>query len=105
MELFKNLIYEYKKGMRDLALYTCSVEDTDMYRGFLEITKTPYHIEELGNNKINIFMGNPKCLDILSKFSHNDLSKITPEEDFILGIMLGYSREEQYTRILSRCAA
>lgn len=102
MELFKNLIYECKKGMRDLALYTCSVDDVDMYRGFLEITKTPYHIEELENNKINIFMGNPKCLEILSKFSNNDLSKITPEEDFILGIMLGYSREEQYSRILSR---
>ncbi len=102
MELFKNLIYEYKKGMRDLALYTCAEGDKQDYKNLLELTKTPYCIYELENCKVNIFLGNPKCLEILSKFSNTNLSKITPEEDFILGIMLGYSREEQYSRILGR---
>lgn len=102
MELFKNLIYEYKKGVRDLALYTCKVEQSKKYITILKLTKTPYKIQKLPQNKCNIFFGNEKCLDILNTFSSQTLDKITPQEDFILGIMLGYSRNEQYTRFLNK---
>lgn len=102
MELFKNLIYEYKKGVRDMALYTCRTSDFEKYRKVLNLTKTPYHSEHIGQKKCNIYFGNLKCLNILKNFSSTDLNKITPEEDFILGIMLGYSREEQYSRLLKR---
>lgn len=102
MELFKNLIYEYQKGMRDLALYTCHSEGVKKYLKFLELTKTPYKIFNLPPNKCNIFFGNEKCLNILTNFSSTNLNKLTPQEDFILGIMLGYSRNEQYTRFLSK---
>ncbi len=102
MELFKNLIYEYKKGMRDLALYTCEVEQIEKYKAILNLTKTPFTIQKLPQNKCNIFLGNQKCLEILNTFSSKNLDKITPQEDFILGIMLGYSRNEQYTRLLSK---
>ena len=29
-------------------------------------------------------------------------NELTPEQDFMLGIMLGYSREQQYTRYLKQ---
>lgn len=102
MELFKNLIYEYKKGVRDMILYTCKTSDFEKYREIMNLTKIPYHTEHIGQNKCNIYFGNPKCLNILKNFSSTDLNKITPEEDFILGIMLGYSRKEQYSRVLKR---
>lgn len=104
MELFRNLIYEYKKGMRDLALYTCSDEEIEKYINILNLTQTPFKIQKLPQNKCNIFFGNKKCLDILNKFSSTNLNEIMPYEDFILGIMLGYSRNEQYTRLLSKTA-
>ena len=56
----------------------------------------------LPKNKSNLFFGNPFCLEIVRRFSNKELSKLSPYEDFILGIMLGYSRNEQYHRVLSR---
>lgn len=105
MELFKNLIYEYKKGMRDLSLQTCEKKDLEQYTELLDRLATSYLAVELGNNKVNLFFGKPECLDILKRFSDFELNKITPQEDFILGIMLGYSRDEQYNRILSKLRA
>lgn len=102
MELFSNLVYEYKKGMRDLALYTCKKEDREKFTQYLEKTDTDFLILKVGDGKINIFFGCPECLDILNNFSDTELDKLTPQEDFILGIMLGYSRREQYSRILSK---
>lgn len=42
MELFKNLIYEYKKGMRDLALYTCESDLVEEFIVILEKMKIQY---------------------------------------------------------------
>lgn len=102
MELFKNMLYEYQKGMRDLSLYTCKIKELKSFTETLEKYNIPYTVIDLGSNKANIFFGNKQCLNILQKFSSQELNKITPHEDFILGIMLGYSRNEQYNRILSK---
>lgn len=101
MELFTNLIYECKKGMRDLALYTCHMDDVEKYTNMLTRTQMEYSVIDIGKGKINIFFGKSECLEILANFSNIDLNKLTSHEDFILGIMLGYSREEQYSRLLS----
>lgn len=102
MELFKNLIYEYKKGMRDLSLHTCLKSNINKYTQHLDKLKIQYLITNPSDEKVNIFFGNPACLEILTKFSNKQLEKLTPYEDFTLGIMLGYSRNEQYNRILSK---
>ncbi|MBD5402401.1 DUF2023 family protein [bacterium] len=102
MELFSNLIYEFKKGMRDLSLYTCNKVDLHKFVQHLDKTGTKYVLRDIGKDKVNIFFGDVNCLNILNKFSSSDLNELTPYEDFILGIMLGYSRAEQYGRILSR---
>ncbi len=102
MELFKNMLYEYQKGMRDLSLYTCKIKELKSFTETLEKYNIPYSVIDLGADKANIFFGNKQCLNILQKFSSQELNKITPHEDFILGIMLGYSRNEQYNRILSK---
>ncbi len=102
MELFKNMIYEYKKGMRDLVLHTCDKKSLKECLLLLEKLKIKHCITELSKDKVNLFFGNPSCLEIIAKFSNTELNKITPQEDFILGIMLGYSREEQYNRILAK---
>lgn len=100
MELFNNLIYEHKKGMRDLAMYTCTREDYPKYAEQLLKNNVEYIIKEIGKEKINIFFGKLECLVILKQFSSEKLNEISKYEDFILGIMLGYSRNEQYKRLL-----
>ncbi len=47
-----------------------------------------------------MFFGAPECLEIVRRIGKFDLSRYTPEEDFILGIMLGYGRRQQCTRYL-----
>lgn len=100
MELFKNLIYEYKKGARDLALITCKSAELKAYKVILTNLNIKYFIVNLGSGKHNLFFGNPSCIEIINNFSSFELNKLTNEEDFILGIMLGYSRNEQYSRLL-----
>lgn len=102
MELFKHLIYEYKKGSRDLALYTCETCYKDTMTEVLQKMKIQYHITNIDNGKINIYFGSNPCLKIIRGFSSKNLDKLTPYEDFILGIMLGYSRNEQYNRLLNK---
>lgn len=102
MELFSNLIYEYKKGMRDLAMYTCKKEDYYLYVEHLHKNKIEFVMNDIGNNKVNLFFGNPDCLKILNQFSSDKLDELNANEDFILGIMLGYSRNEQYERLLKK---
>lgn len=102
MELFKHLIYEYKKGSKDLALYTCEKTDLENFTEILRKMKIQYHLINIGTGKTNIFFGSTPCLKIIRGFSNKSLDKLTPYEDFILGIMLGYSRNEQYNRLLSR---
>lgn len=102
MELFSNLIYEYKKGMRDMAMYSCQKDDCLMYTKHLVNNDVEFISIDAGGNKINLFFGNPDCLELFKQFSSEKLNELTDYEDFILGIMLGYSRDEQYKRLLGR---
>ena len=55
MELFSNLIYEYKKGMRDLAMYTCKKEDYFLYVEHLHKNKIEFVMNDIGMNHMNDF--------------------------------------------------
>ncbi|MBP7212021.1 DUF2023 family protein [bacterium] len=105
MNLFYHLIYEYQKELRDLILYTCSNELAERMKINLEKQGIKYLIYPVTKEKINIFFGAPECLQIVKNFSSSNLSKLTPAEDFILGIMLGYGKAQQYERYLTRIKA
>lgn len=102
MELFSNLVYEYKKGVRDLILFTCTKSQAVECLNYLNKLNIKYLAVTVGEGKINLFFGNDKCLQILKGFSSLNLDEISAHEDFILGIMLGYSRVEQYSRLLAK---
>ncbi|MFP4053733.1 MAG: DUF2023 family protein, partial [Phycisphaerae bacterium] len=48
----------------------------------------------------NVFFGADDCVAVLRAFGKASLSDYTPEEDFILGTMLGYGRLEQCVRYI-----
>jgi hypothetical protein len=61
-----------------------------------------YFTQEVNERKVNVFFGDKNCVRIVESFGHKSLSKYSEEEDFILGIMLGYDRAQQCERYLKR---
>jgi hypothetical protein len=102
MQVFYHLIYEYQKGLRDLCLFTCSNDNLEKIEKALNQQNIKSLICPIRNNKINVFFGMPECLEIIKQFSCEELDKISVEEDFILGMMLGYAKHQQYERFLTR---
>ena len=104
MQVFYHLVYEYQKGLRDLCLFTCQNEHLGKIEKTLERQNIKCLIYPVENNKINVFFGMDTCLNIVKQFSYEELNKLSVEEDFILGMMLGYGKVQQYERFLVRKA-
>jgi hypothetical protein len=100
MEVFLHHLYEYKKGLRNLVLHTCCRDIGYDIICKLEHHNIEYLIYPLGKKRINVFFGNADCLEIVRRIGKLSLSRYTAEEDFILGVMLGYDRCQQYERYL-----
>lgn len=99
MRVFYHLIYEYKKGVRDMMLYTLPSSSEKEVITRLENNAISYMIQKLDNGNINVFFGKKECLTVANKICKNrPLNRLNPEEDFILGILLGYSIHEQCCR-------
>lgn len=101
VHVFLHLLYEYKKGLRDLALYTFSNSLKKFIEMKLNKLEIPYIMQSLDNAKSNVFFGAEACIRVVASFGDKRLNAYTAEEDFILGIMLGYNRTEQCKRYLS----
>ena len=98
MEVFRHHIYEFKKGLRNLILHTAPVGDVAEIVRALESQGIAYKLSYLHNGHVNVFFGHPDCIAVLDIFGDKSLSDYTREEDFILGVMLGYGRLEQCRR-------
>lgn len=102
MKVLIHHIYEYQKGLRSLVLHTIGTEYGNEAVNKLTASKIDYVIHELDSHKMNIFFGAAECVEIIRSFGKKKLNEFTDEEDFLLGIMLGYSRLEQCRRYLKR---
>lgn len=100
--VFFHHIYEYKKGLRNLILHTTHRKNESKIRKKLAQHQIAYVIYPLGQEKINVFFGEQICIDVIKRIGKDCLTGYTPEEDFILGIMLGYDRRKQCERYLQR---
>ena len=103
MQVFYHLIYEYKKGVRNMMLCTMPSDLEEKIKNKLEKNSIAYMIQRLKNGNINVFFGKEECVVVAGKICRNrPLSLLTPEEDFILGTLLGYSLSEQCQRYCKR---
>ena len=102
IRIFLNHIYEFKKGIRNMVLYTINKK----YEGFavrrLEKQNICFLKQEVNAHKINLSFGKKECLDAVKFMLNRPLNLLTPEEDFILGAMLGYDICRQCERYCSR---
>ncbi|MGM0547859.1 MAG: DUF2023 family protein [Bacillota bacterium] len=104
MKVFNHHLYEYEKGLRNLILHTTKSKHQDFMVRRLEKKQIAYVIYPVSAQKINIFFGDQNCIEVIKKINKADLKAYTDEEDFILGIMLGYDRLKQCERYLQRKA-
>lgn len=68
----------------------------------LQSQNISYIVQPVGNGRLNLFFGKPECLDAIRLMVNKPLSQLTPEEDFILGAMLGYDICAQCERYCER---
>ncbi len=97
LRVFYHHIYEYKKGLRSLVLTTEKADNRWIIESKLQKEQIPYVINNVNGKNINVFFGNKDCIRVVSTFDSR-LDKLTPEQDFMLGIMLGYDKILQCKR-------
>lgn len=102
MQVFVHHLYEYKKGLRNLILHTTDISNESAIVAKLKKYDIDFLIQYVGSKKMNIFFGANDCVQVIANFIDKSLSDLTAEEDFILGIMLGYDRLKQCERYLKR---
>ena len=69
-----------------------------------ELTRSSidYHVHAVAANKVNVFFGRSVLVEVTKTFVTKPLNRLSPEEDFILGTLLGYDKEQQCRRFLAR---
>ncbi len=100
MKVFYHHVYEYKKGLRNLILHTMQAADVESAIRKLESNTIHYLVQPVTSEKVNIFFGAAECVEVIRCFCHKKLNELTPEEDFILGTLLGYNQVVQCARYL-----
>jgi len=95
------MLYEYKKGIRRLLLFTCSKEDCNYCVDKLSRNCINYLVYSATEDKQNIFFGDLPCLKIIESFNKHKLNELDQKEDFILGTLLGYDISKQCERYLT----
>lgn len=102
MKVFLHHIYEYKKGLRHLVLYTTRKTEEQLVCRKLDRFGIDYVIYDIGLGKINVFFGDRACVDVVRSFGKHNVADYSDEEDFMIGTMLGYDRLAQCERYLRR---
>lgn len=85
-----------------MILCTIKKEYETMAIQRLESQQISYLIQEVGQRSVNLFFGKPECIDVIRLLIDRPLNQLTPEEDFILGVILGYDIRQQCKRFCSR---
>ena len=99
LRVFHHHIYEFKKGIRNLILTTEKSKYKENITNRLKKDNINFVIHDIGENKINVYFGAKECIDVVKTFNPK-LNELTPEQDFMLGIMLGYDRVKQCERYM-----
>jgi hypothetical protein len=100
MEVFNHHLYEYRKGVRRLILHTADASCLEAMAERLRRWDIAYAVFPLGSRRINIFFGDPRCVEVIRKMGKPSLTDYSDEEDFILGVLLGYDVVQQCERYL-----
>ena len=102
LKVLMNHIYELHKGVRHMVLFTCNKKYSELAIQRLESQGIPYLLQPAGQQNLNVYFGRRECLEAIRLIVTRPLNQLTPEEDFILGTMLGYDLCAQCERYCKR---
>ena len=102
LKVLSNHIYEYRKGVRNMVLFTFNNKYKDYALERLQHLGIDYILQPVGNERLNLYFGRKECLEAIRLIVTKPLSQLSPEEDFILGAMLGYDICAQCERFCER---
>ena len=102
MKVLMNHIYELQKGVRRMVLFTCNKKYGEQAVSRLESQGIPYILQPAGLQNLNVYFGRRECMEAIQFIVTRPLNQLTPEEDFILGAMLGYDICVQCERYCKR---
>lgn len=103
MKVLAHHIYEYKKGLRKLILHTLPSKFRFEAERRLKMSGIDYLTRQVSAEKINIFFGAKECIEVIKHIGDKPFNEYTPEEDFILGVLLGYDKIQECNRYLHLC--
>lgn len=104
LRLFHRHLYEYGRGVRSLFLMTVSSEEAIPVVAKLRGDGISHFVQKVGAVKVNIFFGREAFVEVARSFVTKPLNLLSPEEDFMLGTLLGYDKEQQCRRFLGKIA-
>ena len=102
LKVLTNHIYELQKGVRRMVLFTCNKKYGDQAVQRLESQGIPYILQPVGRQNVNVYFGRRECMEAIKLIVTRPLNQLSPEEDFILGAMLGYDICAQCERYCKR---
>lgn len=68
MKVLTNHIYELRKGVRQMVLFTCNKKYGEQIAGRLESKGIPYVLQPAGQQNLNFYFGRRECLETLSVY-------------------------------------
>ncbi len=98
IKVFLNHVYEFRKGIRQMILYTIPRRHLEFAVNRLISKEIEYAVQQVDDQKVNLFFGRKECIGVIRHMVVRPLNELTPEEDFILGAMLGYDICQQCQR-------
>lgn len=101
-KVLMNHIYEYQKGVRQMVLYTFNGKYEQAVTDRLRLEGIDFVAQHISNGNVNLFFGRKACVDAIRLFVTRPLYELSPEEDFILGALLGYDISLQCERYCKR---
>ena len=95
-------LYELDKGVRQLFMLTVSWADLPGVIARLSADRVDHYVHRLNDSRVNLFFGRAALVETVRRFVDKPLCELTPEEDFMLGAMLGYDIAGQCERYCKR---
>lgn len=95
-------LYEYSKGVRPLFMMTTERAELPALMRQIQSHQVACYVQPVNDSKINLFFGKPLLVEAVRRIITKPLFELSPEEDFILGTLLSYDREQQCERLLQR---
>ena len=105
MRIVNHQLYELSKGIRPLSMLTTTEAGSAPVVTRLASKGVAHYVHKACPTKVNVIFGQPAAVAVVLRFLTGPLCKLSPEHDFMLGILLGYGREQQCVRYLERSAA